>query len=519
MSKKNNIEELFKDSMDDFRVDPPKETSRKILLGLFWSNVFYKFKGSIAVAISAAAAGIGLLVFNQMGDDNISGDKNLTQNELSNKIEMVQLNDTAEEKAFVGSSENATNEVTHKSSPSVSKEQQNSSNNVALSTSHSAELEGSTSQNSNKAATSETGKADDALNSAINKKVKETKSNKSKIKSTNKNKEGNKSKVNKGGNNQVSSDTPNESKLLRQQENPGDIDFDMANGNQATQDMIEKFNQGGDDVKQAQIADSTVINQGDILARSTEKIDSLTADSTKKAVDPEKKKLPVTFFVSAGFNMLQPILSNESNYRYSPSYLGEISAGGQYKNVLFSSGLGYEQYSLTLERRDYIQVDSELVMVPYTYKDTLTKMDTTVYIEKNQAVLKNVKALDGRTIDLQYLSVPIQFAYQRSFQKHVVMLRGGLGMRFLISYSQTETPTDTNAITTVGMPLFEPKKFMLNYNVQLNYGYQFTPRLLLLGGVSFSQYISDEMKVGLGNIDPPYHTKALGGSLQILYKF
>ena len=75
MSKKSNIEELFKDSMDDFRVDPPKETSKKILLALFWSNIIHHYKGAIIVSVAAALAGVGALFYFNQSTENTSSAK------------------------------------------------------------------------------------------------------------------------------------------------------------------------------------------------------------------------------------------------------------------------------------------------------------------------------------------------------------------------------------------------------------------------------------------------------------
>ncbi len=523
MSKKNNIEELFKDSMDDFRVDPPKETSRKILLGLFWSNVLYKYKGSITAGVAAVVAGVGLLVFNQMGDEQSDKSKELATNEVVNKTEVVQINDTSEVKTTHSSTSNSTNEVPQKSSNRAANEQQNTVKSANLNTSKLEDVQVSNSNANNIAASSGANKGDKtaALATTRYKTGKVSKSNKTKIKSANTDKGSITLNTSNSINDQGFIDAPKDDNHLVAQENSienkaGD---EKVKDDQSLQEAYLKNYQEGKGATLDSATETANKENTDTLAQSTNNGDSLGIDSTKKPLDPLKKKLPVTFFVGAGFSAQQTLLPSESNYKFSPLYLAELNAGVKYKSMYFLSGIGYENQVLTLENRNHTQIDSVTVKVPYKYFDTITMKDTTVYVEQNQAVEKNSKLPDGRSVDMKYLYVPIQFAYERSFIKHLIMVKGGVGMRFLYAYSQTNEATDTTGLTEIVAPLFEPKRFQLNYNLQLNYGYHISPKLLVMAGVSFRQNLSDEMVVSLSNIDPPYHTISLGGSLQILYKF
>ncbi len=509
MSKKSNIEELFKDSMDDFRVDPPKETSKKILLALFWSNIIHHYKGAIIVSVAAALAGVGaLFYFNQS-----------TENTSSAKVENLNASNAVTSMPSSSPSNNSTAFSKQYNAQKTSVEKSvNDSKQVNSSVASNSSLSTKANKVNSKENTQSGGLNSSSLVSydviSIEKTSKKLTKNKIKKSSTTDKKR---------------KETDNVEN--QKEELIGPYGFMGEEGSEERKEYEKILNEGGflpkigaseerDNVDDSKKDSTIYFLLQDNMRKSLAAADSVKKDSlvaTKDSVS-NKKKSPLTFFVGAGLSAYNWQLSHKE-YSYSPSITGEINVGAQYKGVMFFSGVGFDQQKISLDTRVWSTNDSELVEVPLLVYDTITKKDSTIYTSEMQNVVNWHSANDGRSITLNYLYVPLQMGYAYRFQKHQLMLKAGVGMHFLTSSSQTDSPNDTSGLASMGTPLFEPKRFLLDYNVHLNYGYNFTSHILVVAGVSVKQNLGDHVLVLQQYTNSPYRPPGIGGSLQFIYKF
>jgi hypothetical protein len=509
MSKKSNIEELFKDSMDDFRVDPPKETSKKILLALFWSNIIHHYKGAIIVSVAAALAGVGaLFYFNQS-----------TENTSSAKVENLNASNAV---ASMPSSSPSNNSTAFSKQYNAQKTSVEKSVNDSKQVNSSVASNSSLSTKANKVNTKESTQSG-GLNSSSLVSYDVISIEKTSKKLT-------KNKIKK------SSTTDKKRKETDNVENQKDelvgaygCMGEVGSAERAEYDKNLKEggfpNLTGESESPSNATETKTDSSVDSLPKEALKeslaaVDSIKKDSTVAKLDSagSKKKLPISFFAGVGASGYNWQLSNEL-YQYSPSISAELNVGAQYKSFMLFTGVGYHQQTIALENRVWTTLDSELVQVPITYFEKTIQKDSTYYLWKMQGYENSHSAKDGRSISLNYLYVPLQLAYAYRFQKHQLLLKAGVGMHFLTSSSQTTVPADTSGLISIETPLFEPNKFVLDFNIHLNYGYNFTPHFLVMAGVTIKQNRGDIARLTDQNIDPPFRPLGIGSSLQLIYKF
>jgi len=474
MSKKDNIDELFRDSMDDFRIEPPKEAERKVFATLFWSNLAYKYKGFVLTLLGSvlAATGVWLFVLNN------SEEKAIVNNE--NKVELgsSSMSSSSTQSSLLLSPSHSS------SSPSVSSE---------LSLSSLPSPTHSFSQNNNTFSNT----SHNSLLSKTSGTVVYTKEQQNKVNAQE---------------NIEQNDTL---------ENKSEIQENIQSEIQINQNITAAFNQGTPEV-QSEI--DSVITKNDSLPTKLDSVLVATTsvnDSNKKE---ERKKLPFDIFMGPGFAANYWDIKGEGHLPLSMSTNTQYTffAGVNKGNMSFSSGVGYEAQKISNESYSWTSEEKSYSYFPVLEWDSINQKNDTV--KWDSALVTNIQlhsAEDGRSISLNYLYVPLRFAYAYNFpgDKHILSLQAGVGMRFLISSSQNDTPKDT--MLQVGA-LYVPRKFFLDYSVHLNYGYNINKHITIMAGVMLRQYLALPVQSeiiyndGWENFRKPM---GYGAELKLLYKF
>ncbi|MFZ9847862.1 MAG: hypothetical protein ACO3EE_06875 [Flavobacteriales bacterium] len=493
MDKKNNIEELFKDSMDDFRVDPPEETSKKILLGLLWANFIYKYKGAMLIAAVSLVSAAGALFYIENTRENIEVSKSNIQHTNFKESTSQSISRESKTSSF------------HKdeSSPNQSLENSNASTNGfdkvlpnrALSSNTKSIVKGESSSEkklSTNKLKSQKSYSDDLSNefSAVNNTIEyKAGEQKNEAKSLDEY-----SPQNVEQSNLVLNDKPSEVPISS---------------------TTESKNQ---DVSSAEIKIDSVIKT-DVSA--VNKSDSLASTDSLKV----QKKDKVNFFAGLGASETFWV-GKYNDYSLNATFQPSIYGGVEYRNYRFATGVGYEQQMVREDNAEWVALDSFPVFSEKIEYDSIAKqLDTTVVLNCNS--FESTFKIVGATMSIDYLTIPIQLAYAYRFKKSEISLKAALSMQFLLSskivllsqvytdgvllWQGTESGVDMNAYT--------PNPFLLNYSVHVNYGYHISERWMIMGGAYTRSFLTKSLMVSKSSNTQDSKPRGWGGELQVIYKF
>ena len=519
MSKKDNIDELFRDSMDDFRIEPPKDVERKVFAALFWSNLAYKYKGVALAVASAVVVGVGVWIFGVSKNENT---------EVANKDKVSNIETQSSQDGSNSVSEDIQNGTESQSfSSSNNSAQQNTNSSSDISFEATEPINREIAKDSKSSLNNSLDKANDEKRVAKST-PNRTKSND--LKSSN-GIQNNSLNVPLSGVN--GSSAKSQEKSLEGKKDLVDLN-PISNKNESTNNVAEE-----NETNESTYAESNNSNASKEPESIENKIDSVIAknEAVQQKVDSaslaslsndssskkENKKLPFDISVGPG------VAFGYWNNRGEGSLPLDLSTNAQYSMFLslsknkisVSTGLGYETQNITRESSFWTteEIDSNIVPV-LQWDSTNSKNDT---IDWDTTVNNNVfyhSAKDGRAITLNYLYVPLRFGYAYTFpgDKHMLSLQAGVGMHFLLNSSQGETPIDTALVKGT---LFDPKKFILDQSLQLNYGYNFSKHLTAMVGVQFRSSFSipvnsTDPKLDWSNSSKP---SVVGTEIKLLYKF
>jgi hypothetical protein len=489
MNKKNNIEELFKDSMDDFRVDPPEETSKKILLGLFWSNVIYKYKGAMFAALAAAMAGVGAYFYMNVKKD----DRKVANSavEVSTpKQNQQQSNEGLDGNNFY--SKPNTNNQERKENELQTLNHEESVNaipteNLLVNKTNTSKKKNSTSTTI-ESSESTSRKQDDALIGPYGYMGKEGSVERREYDK----------KINEGGfpNLAAPSEEPNNTVAAN-------IVINNSAEEKSTQEVISL------DTK----VDSTSKSEltAALIADTLQKLDSVA----------EKKNKKLSYF--AGVNVSQSSWNQTyNNNEISPANQFSLLGGFIYKNYRLSSGLGYETQSIRGASDSWTVLDSTSNLKTTIVYDTITKdFDTTVVEEFNPYEVMYTR--EGSIYQMSYINLPIQLGYAYRFKKSDISIKLSTTLHFLVYKSITEPFQEGygNVDLTSAPPkkVIEPASFLMDYSIHLNYGYHFTDKWMLSLGLFTRQNLMNPLVDSSIEKNVQAQPRGYGAELQLFYKF
>ena len=467
MNQDNNLESFLQNSLEDFKFEPPKKNRRKILLFLWFKNL-YKFK----IILFAVISSLLVLFF-------------WNNNDLDNKL--------------ILKDEKAKDTLNINENPTFNRAKNDSDlkQNSAIKNSNSNEF-----KVVNKDSVRSTKYNDIQSDSNLNKK-------KSTVKNTIK---GDGFAVKNFSN---TSQTDNKNNLLLDvslEENQENLNKPIvSNANEAinleNNVFVESDKEESIQNQLNTMRDSSLLNEVQLIKNNSLEESKINDNLEEKEDEQSKLKKSPLVYVDGGI-LLNQFFSKNKQLDYMPNFGIGLSTkillnnyfaktGVHFERIQFSYQSNYLKDTLIANYNSYYNIDTNVTMVlimnqkldsttfQYVmYFDTIVKFkyDSTLVTDTNY-VNSNIHKNAQQINNLNILTIPLNFGYQFNFNKHAISVSSGITTSIILKNSthQNQFPPSLT---------LQPRLFNINYSLNLEYAYFLKPNLAIVTDFWFRENIN-----------------------------
>ncbi len=524
MNRKDNIEELFKSSLEDFKVEPPEKTKKKFLFYLMGWSFFFRYKTPLIAATITLAVASGVWLGLSDSDSTLQTTSNPT---IESSKETKEIS-SGEHTGNTGNADTKTieSEINHpikESAESVvvnekyaEKESVEENTDITVQTKKHQQNNKSNSLINKENFESKTGAQSNALNptSALNTSLASSSSGDESVNTERPKSSDSNSETTVKGEDNNSSVPSNENDVVEilNSNNSGIIESPNTNDTSSVIDEVEL----------------SVDSMSFLIDSSLASLDSISHDtlSTEKDSNASVKNKPFLKYY-AGLNTTYTSWMNiPGSFFYNPVYAFGIEGRVEYGHFSMNAGINYETQSVfnayTTEAKGTLFMDSNLV---YQY-DTLNAIKDSSYISFENTGIKSTKINHDKNgyynLTLSYVNIPVQLGYHFDLGRHKIGLGLGAGLHILANQQHPQFSSTDIDVVAPKEYLFDPKSLLIDYNASLFYGYKINSRLLVIASLNARQNSASPVQVRLSQQEIDNNLKSLygiGGSLKLLYKF
>lgn len=480
--KKDNIEEYFKNSLGDFKIDPPEESKKKLFFWLAASNFVVLYRNYIITSCVAVAVAVSAYFIVNTKDAETQGHIKKENKVTEEKVE--EENSTAIYTTTTTASTAIESKETFASPTEVQKiETENSLAATIITAAPESEIKKG-------AVKYEPVKTENTTPATVEEKPSYT------VEST------------------VGATIP---EIIKEQiENPKEENASDTSHANVGNIVVSNLNNDFASVNQNNSPDDT-------LAKITDLIDSVTAVAVRDTTDNTasvavKDTLPMIaaakkfgFYTGLSTSYMY-WLNKDSVVNLGSSFsIGSVNEL-RYKNAGFGLGVLYSQQNMNLYN---YQMDSS---ISYQYKNNYKyELDSTMNWDSTYTYFTDSTLIDTDTVEVKkysttkttqnmtvsYVTLPLFLTWNKSFGKHEVGVSAGTAMSFLVNSNGKSNSYGTDI----------PRSFILSGDMRLRYGYHFTERWLLSTEAS--------MRTNFTGLTTAYKqgNTGFGLNLGLLYKF
>lgn len=275
----------------------------------------------------------------------------------------------------------------------------------------------------------------------------------------------------------------------------------------------------------------------DSLSPALAKVDTVSQNLGAEPDDSSSlKPKPKLSYALAPYIAADVVLNNLDSMKYLPAYSVGVLAGVSIKHSTVYAGVAYS--STSFEQSYTYSMDSVVAYFRPNYDVTEVqemKIDSTVngndssgvwvsydttYVSRLDSSLVTDTIYNNETFDkkgvqkisLNYLTVPLYYAYTFSRGKHGVELSVGTELNFLLNNGDVSGTTPSGSVTVPEHATLNVEKFYINYRVSAAYFYKISGNLEVFTELRYRQVNKSLIRGSAKN-------RYLGGAIGLKWRF